>query len=88
MLTSKSSVHIRTIRQIKSFRSCPNATGVSCAHLDRGRLSFERDRLASRQTRRLWLAKQWSGRFKRAGRRLGVLPPSACFQRTEAEIYT
>lgn len=60
MLTLKSSAHIRRSRNIKGFRSCRHATGVSLAHLDRGRISLEEERLPLREARRRWLAKNWS----------------------------
>jgi len=60
MLTLKSSTHIRRSRNIKGFRSCRHTTGVSLAHLDRGGISLEEERLPLSEARRLWLAKNWS----------------------------
>ena len=77
MLTLKSSAHIRKIRHSKSFRSCPNATGVSLAHLDRRRTLLEGKTLASREARRLWLKQEWSEHLERVCGPLRVLPPSA-----------
>lgn len=59
MLTMRSMKHVRTSRNIKSFHSCPHATGISLAHLDAARLALEAERLANRERRRLWLAQQW-----------------------------
>ena len=52
MLTLKTSWHIRTMRHIRSFRSCPTATGESMAHLDGARVAREEEGLAKRQERR------------------------------------
>ena len=48
----KGVTHIRTVRQIKSFRSGGTSTGVSPAPLDRGRILFEYGRLICRERRR------------------------------------
>lgn len=77
MLTLRNSRHIRTMRHAKSFRSCPNATGVSMAHLDRARIAREGERLAQREARRLWLAELWGEHFEHAAGPLRVLTPSA-----------
>jgi len=77
MLTLRSIKHVRTSRNIKSFRSCPHATGVSMSHLDRARLAREKERLAAREERRVWLAEQWREHFERAAGPSRVLPPSA-----------
>lgn len=66
MLTLKSSAHIRTIRHSKSFRSCPNATGILMTHLERQRIAREEQRLASREARRVWLERQWSEHLERS----------------------
>ncbi len=62
MSIPKGSRHIRTIRLLRSFHSCPNSTGVSMARLDPERCSREEARLASREAHRLWLAAQLSSR--------------------------
>lgn len=77
MLTLKSSAHIRTIRHIKSFRACPNATGILMTHLERQRIAREEQRLASREARRLWLNQEWSEHAERLSGPLRVLPPAA-----------
>ena len=58
MLTLRTSKHIRTMRNTKSYRSCPTGTGVSMAHLDRARTILERGRLISREARRSWLSQR------------------------------
>ena len=77
MLTLKTSAHIGTMRRIKSFSLCPNATGVLMAHLDRRRILLQEKRLASGGARRLWLNQEWSEHFERVSGPLRVLPPSA-----------
>jgi hypothetical protein len=62
MLTLKGAAHMRTARQIKSFRSGGTSTGVSPARLDRGRILFEYERLICRERRRRWFSQQWSRR--------------------------
>jgi hypothetical protein len=65
MLTMRSIKHVRSSRNIKGFRSCPHATGISLAYLDAARLAVEAERLAKRERRRLWLAQQWQEHFAR-----------------------
>lgn len=77
MLTIKSMKHLPTGRNVKSFRSCQHATGVSMGHLDKGRIAREEHRLMAREARRLWLEEQWREHFERAAGPLRVLPPSA-----------
>jgi hypothetical protein len=77
MLTLKTSAHIQTSRNIKSFCSCPSSTGLFMGHLEARRQYAQEIRLAHRQLRRLWLEEQWSGHFERAAGPLRVLPPSA-----------
>lgn len=76
MLTVKRMKHIRTSRNVRSFRSCPHATGVSAAHHDKRRLTREEEALMAREGRRLWLEEQWREHFERAAGPLRVLPPS------------
>ena len=76
MLTQKSSAHIRTVRNLKGFRSGPHATGVSMAHLERRRMLLDEERLARRQARCLWLNQEWSGHLEHLSGPLRVLPPS------------
>lgn len=77
MLTIKSMNQIRTSRNVKSFRSCPHAMGVSAAHHDKRRLTREEEALMAREGRRLWHEEQWREHFERAAGPLRVLPPSA-----------
>lgn len=84
MLTIKSMKQIRTSRNVRSFRSCPHATGVSVAHHDNRRLTREEERLMAREARRLWLDEQWREHFERAAGPLRALPPSARSQRMKA----
>jgi len=76
--------HIRTGRNIKSFRSCPHATGVSMSHLDVERIARGEQRLMAREARHFWLEEQWCEHFERAAGPVRVLPPSARFQRMKA----
>ena len=78
MLTFKGMKHVRTGRNVKGFRSCPQATGVSPAPLlpgisgntsDAARLAREEERLLAREARRLWLEDQWTRHFD------AVVPP-------------
>ncbi len=62
MVILKGAAHIRTLRQIKSFRSGGTSTGVSSAPLDRGRILFEYERLICRERRLRWFSQQWSRR--------------------------
>ena len=71
MINIKTSKQIRTIRHLKSFRSIPNATGVSMEHLDRGRIYREEMRLANRELRRQWLEEAWESRLNRGARKKG-----------------
>ena len=77
MITFRTTRQVRTSRNIKSFRSCRHVTGVSMAHLGRARLTREKNGLAGREERRMWLAGQWDRHFERAAGPQRVLPPSA-----------
>lgn len=65
-MTFKGMKHVRTSRNVKGFRSCPQATGVSPARLDAARLAREEERLLAREARRLWLEDQWTRHFEAA----------------------
>ena len=84
MLTIKSMKRIRTSRNVRSFRACLNATGVSTADHDKPRLIGEEQALMLREARRLWLDEQWLAHFERAAGPLRVLPPSAREQQASA----
>jgi len=77
VLTVRDFRHMRTSRNIKGFRSRPQATGVSLAPLDAARLAREEQRLLAREARRLWLEDQWTRHFEAAAGPARVLPPSA-----------
>lgn len=79
MLTIRNSRHIRTGRNVKGFRSCPPATGVSPARLDAARLAREEERLLAREARRLWLEDQWTRHFEAA------VPPLARSRQTKGK---
>ena len=85
MLTVKSMKQIRTSRNVRSFRSCPQATRVSAAPHDKPRLTREEAALMAREGRRLWLDEQWREHFARAAGPELVLPPSARGQQARAE---
>ena len=81
MLTMKSMKQTRTSRNVRSFRACLHATGLSAAEHDKPRLIGEERTLMLRKARRLWLDKQWLAHFERATGPLRVLPPAAREQR-------
>ena len=77
MLTMKSMKQIRTSQNVRSFRACLHATGVSAAEHDKPRLIEEERALMLREAWRLWFNEQWSEHFERAAGPLRVLPPAA-----------
>ena len=79
MLTIRNSRHIRTGRNVKGFRSCPQAMGVSPAPRDAARLDCEEERLLARKARRLWLEDQWTRHFEAA------VPPLTVAQATRTK---
>jgi len=85
MLTLKGMKHVRTGRNVKGFRSCPPATGVSPARLDAARLAREEERLLAREARRLWLEDQWTTHFEGVAGPLRLLPPSARSRQTKGK---
>jgi hypothetical protein len=60
MLSTKTSSHIRNMRNAKSFRSGRTSMGPSMSHADKEILSRETERLLQRNERRRWLNKQWN----------------------------
>jgi len=66
MLTLKSSPHIRTSKNIKSFRSCQTSTGLSMSHVDDQRACREEMALANRTLRCSRLAQQWNEHWERS----------------------
>jgi len=71
MINIKTSKQIRTMRSLKSFRSCRSTTGASTEHLDRGRIYREEMRLANRELRRQGLEEAWESHLSRCARRQG-----------------
>jgi len=59
MLSIKTSNHIRTMRNVKSYRSGHMSTSVSMSHADKAIMSDETERLLQRNDRRRWLIYQW-----------------------------
>jgi len=59
MLLLRTSSHIHTRRNIKSFHSCAASTGWWTVHLDSQRIHRERLALAYRAVRRFWLERRW-----------------------------
>jgi len=56
MLTIKTSDRLRTMRNAKSYRSCPTSTGQPMSLVDRGRRCQEEFLLRQRELRHRWLA--------------------------------
>ena len=79
MLTLKGMKHVRTRRNAKGFRPCPQAVGVSPAPHDAARLAREEERRLAREARRLWLEDQWTRHFEAA------VPPLAVAQATRTK---
>lgn len=59
MITIKHSEQLRTMRHLKSFRSCRTATGMPMWQADLGRIYQEEVARANREMRRRWLAETW-----------------------------
>ena len=59
MFTLKSSPHIPSSRNIKSFHCGRTSTGLPMGHVDTQRLYREKIVLAGRMIRLSWLARQW-----------------------------
>jgi hypothetical protein len=59
MLTLKTSQQLRTMRHLKSFRSCPTNTGRLMWRAELARIYQEDVALANRELRRRWLAEAW-----------------------------
>jgi len=81
MLTSRTINHIRTSRNIRSFQSCPHATGIQVPNLEEKRLAREEERLDVREARRVWLEDQWKEHFESVAGACRALPPAARSQR-------
>ena len=85
MLTMKTNRSIRASRNVKGFRSLPQAVGVSLAPRAAARLAREGERLIAREERRLWLENQWTRHFGAAAGPERVLPPSARARRRKGK---
>ena len=59
MRTLRTMRQVSTSKSVKSFRSVPNATGVSMAHLDQARIRLAEARPRQAEERSRWLARQW-----------------------------
>ena len=66
MLTLTTLRQVRTSNSVKSFRSIPNATGISMAHLDRQRMELAEAGRQQAEARRWWLARQWDEHLARS----------------------
>ena len=85
MLAARTSAHIRSNLNVRGFRSCPQATGVSLATADAVRLAREEEGLAAREARRLWLKEHWTRHFEAVAGPARVLPPSARSRQTKGK---
>lgn len=62
MHTIKGANHVRTMRQAKSYRSCPTSTGLPMWGHELGRIYQEEVSRCNRELRRRWLAASWLNR--------------------------
>ena len=62
MLTLKTSDQLRTMRQVKSYRSCLTSTGLPMWGGELGRIYQEEVARSNRELRRRWLAASWRNR--------------------------
>jgi len=69
MITIKGANHLRTMRNVKSYRSCPTATGLPMLGLELSRICREEVALVNRELRRQWLAEAWESRLSRGAQR-------------------
>lgn len=60
MLTTKTSDHIRTSKNIRGLHCCPTSTGFPLFRLDAKRLVQQEAALTTRNLRRAWLEHLWS----------------------------
>jgi hypothetical protein len=65
MLTLKDAQQLRTMRQVKSYRSCPTSTGRPMWRAELGRRGQEEAVRAQRERRRGWLAAAWGQHRRR-----------------------
>jgi hypothetical protein len=64
MLILKGANQLRTMRQVKSYRSCPTSTGLPMWGAELGRMSQEEVARCNRELRRRWLAAAWRDRSR------------------------
>ncbi len=64
MLTLKDASQVRTMRHVKSYRSCPTSTALPMWGAEMGRLHQELLALRTRELHRRWLAAAWRHRFR------------------------
>jgi hypothetical protein len=83
VITARTSAHIRTSRNVRRLRSCPQGTGVSLATGDAVRLAREEEGLAAREARCLWLKEHWTRHFEAVAGPARVLPHSARSRQTK-----
>ncbi len=62
MLTLKNSEQVRSMRHVKSFRSCPTSTGLPRWGAELGRIYQEEVARCNRELRRRWLDSAWRQR--------------------------
>jgi hypothetical protein len=62
MLTIRNSDQMRTMRHVKSYRSCPTSTGLPMWGAEMGRMCQEEVARCNRELRRRWLAATWRNR--------------------------
>jgi hypothetical protein len=62
MLTIKDANQVRTMRQVKSYRSCHTSTGLPMWGAEMGRMCQEEVARCNRELRRLWRAAAWRNR--------------------------
>jgi hypothetical protein len=62
MLTIKDANQVRTMRQMKSYRSCPTSTGLPQWGAESGRRCQEEVSRCNRELRRQWRVATWRGR--------------------------
>jgi hypothetical protein len=85
MMTPGDSVHIRTQRDIRSFRLCLHSTGEPMTHVEVQRLAHEAKRSAAREAQRRRQAKEWNEHWERAAGRGRRLPPAASSRQTKGD---
>jgi hypothetical protein len=62
MMLLKNMNQVRTMRQVKSYRSCPTSTGLPMWGAELGRRGQEEVARCHRELRRRWLAAAWQQR--------------------------